>query len=107
MAARFFAATVLIMVCTWLSGCSGTVSQKKDTPPQPKVLEEDISDQRPISPETERQTSGPAVTGPAPYLEGVPSGVDPGSRRPKRIKWRDRPGSEKGWEAAPDRSADM
>jgi hypothetical protein len=107
MAARFIAATLLIMICTWLFGCSGTLSPKKDTPPQPKVLEEDIAGQRPSSLETERQTSGPAVTGTAPLGEGTTSGGDPGSRRPKRIKWRDRPGSEKGWEAAPDRSADM
>jgi hypothetical protein len=107
MAARFIAATALIMVCTWLFGCSGTLSQKKDTPSQPKVLEEDISSPRSVSPETERETSGPAVTGTAPLGEGTPPGGEPGSRRPKRIKWRDRPGPEKGWEAAPDRSADM
>lgn len=107
MAARFFAATLLIMACTWLFGCSGTLSQKKENPPQPKVLEEDIADRRPTTPEADSQTSGPSATGPAPFVEGVPSGVDPGSRRPKRIKWRDLPGSEKGWEAAPDRSADM
>ncbi len=108
MAAKFIAATLLMMACAWLFGCASSSPQRKANTPQPKVLEEDIAEKQSASPSMEGQTSGPAVSGPTPPVEGYSPPVDPNARRSKgRYIWRDRPGSEKGWEVAPDRSGDQ
>ncbi len=109
MAAKLVAATLLMMACAWLLGCASTSPQRKDNISQPKVLEEDLGEKRSASPGAEEQASGPGVTGPTPPVEGYSAPVDPSARRgtKRRYEWHDRPGSQKGWEVAPDRAGDQ
>ena len=75
---------------------------------EPKIREEDISDDRTKRSEEGEETSSPGLSGPpAPPVERSPEAVDHGSKTPRRFIWRDKKGVEKAWETSPQRDGDQ
>lgn len=98
---------ILIAVCIWVYGCSSTLPQRKESPREPKIREEDITNDRAKGSEEGEQTSNPSGAGPpAAPAERSPGMVDHGSKTPRRFIWRDRKGGEKAWETSPQRDGD-
>ena len=107
MSRNLIRSAILIAVCIWFCGCSSTLPQRKESVREPKIREEDISDNRAKETEEGEQTSSPTLTGPpAPPVERSPGTVDHGSKTPRRFIWRDKKGAEKAWETSPQRDGD-
>jgi hypothetical protein len=95
---------LVILVCSvaliGLCGCSGKVADKGAPIHEPRITEEDLPNSR--APQTPRdQEPPPPVIMGGP--EGTPTGevspsAGPGSKQPRRYLWKDKKGSERGWE---------
>ena len=95
---------ILMIFCCVLCGCSSTVPQRKEVLKEPKVQEEELPDDALRRPGEDEQI--PAISGPpAPAVES-PTNPEQGSRSPRRFIWRDRKGSEKAWDTAPQGGRD-
>jgi hypothetical protein len=85
---------LILLLCAWIAACSSVTPQTKTAPAnEPKITEEDVTDDRSVQP-------GPSVQEPQPTppVEEQPSlGVDTGPRQPRRIEFRDRKGRGKNW----------
>jgi hypothetical protein len=109
-----------------MTGCVGLESKTKASHDQPRIREQDISDDDTVSARVERQGGGRAGTDPSerypgpsswpggdsqlgrgqtpgtsPSLGGYPnqsSGEEEEPPPPRRFKWRDKQGHERGWE---------
>lgn len=93
---RTFKTIFLIALCACLTACSGVTP--KTTPPisESNITEEDVTDNRSLRSNPDVPGQQPAFSGPpAPPVEESP-GVEPGSRQPRRIFWRDQKGTDKG-----------
>jgi hypothetical protein len=79
--------TLLVTVLLWVSGCSTILPERKTPVESPKILEEDLP-----APKSEDGQAPSHLDFPAsPQQEGSP----PGTRPPRRLKFRDR-GLERG-----------
>lgn len=95
---------LVMLVCSvaliGLCGCSGKVADKTAPSHEPRIVEEDLPDSR--APQTPRDQEPPPpviMGGPEGSLPGeVPPSAGPGMRQPRRYIWKDKKGSERGWE---------
>jgi hypothetical protein len=94
---------LLFVLCACITACSSTTPRTKATPPasEPKITEEDFTDERSVQPGPGVQDQQPAIAGPpAPPVEEQPSlGVDTGPRQPRRYEFRDKKGRGKNWKS--------
>lgn len=98
---------ILIAICIWVCGCSSTLPQRKESLREPKIREEDITNDRAKGSEEGEQASSPSITGPpAAPVEPYPGAVDHGGKTPRRFIWKDKKGGEKAWETSPQRGGD-
>jgi hypothetical protein len=99
---RWIRLLLLFVLCACFTACSGTTPRTKATPSasEPKITEEDVTDDRSFQPGPGVQEQQPGVVGPpAPPVEEQPSvgGVDTGPRQPRRYEFRDEKGRGKNW----------
>ncbi len=95
---------ILIGVCIWVCGCSSTSPQRKESVQEPRIREEDITNDRAKGAEEGEQASSAGP--PAAPVEPSPGTVDHGNKTPRRFIWRDKKGGEKAWETSPEREGD-
>ena len=55
---------ILIAVCIWIYGCSSSLPQRKESPREPKIREEDITNDRTKASDEGEQTFSPSDAGP-------------------------------------------
>ncbi len=87
--------TFICLVC----GCATTVPQKKEVLRDQKIHEEELPDDTVRRSGEDEQI--PAIGGPPAPAAESPSTKEYGNRSPRRFIWRDRKGSEKAWDTAP------
>jgi hypothetical protein len=93
---------IILTLCAWVTACSSVTPQTKTTPAkEPKITEEDVTDDRSVQPGSAMQEQQPAVSGPPapPVVEQPSPGVDTGPRQPRRIEFRDRKGRGQNWKS--------
>ncbi len=75
------------------------LAEKRLPSDRPKIVEEDLPDPRGPEAPGEQQSQPPGLGEPGVFTPGeVPPVMDPGSRPPRRYIWRDKKGSQRGWE---------
>jgi hypothetical protein len=94
---KSFLVILFLVTAAWLSGCSAIAPERKSPSTGSRILEEDVTNDHSAQPRAGDETS-PGVDQSQPSAEGVPPEVQPEHRSPRRIKWKDRKGSLKGWE---------
>lgn len=99
MVSKSFQVILFLVLAAWLWGCSAIVPERKTPSGGTKILEENVTDDRATQPNVGGETPA-GGTEPALSEEGALPGVQPEHRSPRRIKWKDRKGSVKGWESS-------
>lgn len=91
---------LILLLIVWAGGCAGILPQRATPEKDSKIVEEDIkADQPGRSLTDEPMPASPSLDGlPLPPSEQVPRMTAPGERPPRRFIWRDREGSQRGWE---------
>ncbi len=96
--------SIAVIFCSLVIGCASTPPQRRESLQGPRIHEEELSEGQPRN---FGEEEAPGVSGPpAPPAEGPPTAIEQGSRSPRRFIWRDKKGSEKAWDNAPQRSRD-
>ncbi len=88
---------VLLAIALFVSACAGVPQRVSDQPKPPRIVEEDITTEAPISANPQHQNLPDATMTPqqAPNpQENTVNPVTPGQRPPRRIIWRDQPAPE-------------
>ena len=90
-ASKLLGMTLFLALPALFWGCSAIVPERKAPADRPKIIEEDVTDDR---------ATRPNIADEAPQsAEEAPPAVQPEHRSPRRFMWRDRKGSVKGWES--------
>lgn len=77
-----------VCLATVLFGCADVVQRAKDPVPEPRILEEDVTEPKS---QTEGMHEGPTLPSlEPPPVTSPPPAVEHGNRPPRRIPWRDR-----------------
>jgi hypothetical protein len=103
---KSFLAILFLVLAVWLTGCAAIAPERKTSPANPKILEEDVTNDHGVHPGAGGETP-PGVDESHPSAEGESPAVQPEHRSPGRFKpWRDKTGAIKGWERETDRTRD-
>jgi hypothetical protein len=95
-------AVLLLVLSTWLWGCSAIVPERKTPSGGSRILEEDVTDDRASRPEREDEITPGGGESPG-SVEVSPHTVPPEQRSRRRFKpLRDQTGAIKGWEPTTD-----
>jgi hypothetical protein len=105
--------TLWLVILLSLWGCSSLMPQKKESLNPPKIIEEDVAENRSAPPNggTGPQTGSDGTSPPSGGMgDTVPPAmgnqaigdVDPTNRPARRFIWRDKKGSGRSWQPAPD-----
>ncbi len=96
MTTRCFRPLVLVLLAICMVACSSTAAQRKPPEDTAGITEQDVGDnQERDTGSGDRALQVPEAIGPPAPPAGMPPGAvsEPGDRPPRRIKWRDSPGS--------------